>query len=43
MEGQRVLKAFQEQEAAGNIEPFYLDESGFSSGSCVPYASLPLS
>jgi len=37
-EGRRVLKAFQEQEAAGNIELFYLDESGFSSGSCVPYA-----
>jgi hypothetical protein len=33
-----VLKAFQDQEADGDIELFYLDESGFSSGSCVPYA-----
>ena len=37
-EGQKVLKAFQDKEAAGDIELFYLDESGFSSGSCVPYA-----
>jgi len=37
-QGQRVLKAFQDKEADGDIELFYLDESGFSSGSCVPYA-----
>jgi len=37
-QGRRVLKAFQDQEADGDIELFYLDESGFSSGSCVPYA-----
>jgi len=37
-QGQRVLKAFQDKEADGDIERFYLDESGFSSESCVPYA-----
>jgi transposase len=37
-QGRRVLKAFQDKEADGDIELFYLDESGFSSGSCVPYA-----
>ncbi len=37
-EGQRVLAAFHEREAAGEIDLFYLDESGLSSRSCVPYA-----
>jgi len=37
-QGRRVLKALQDKEADGDIELFYLDESGFSSGSCVPYA-----
>jgi transposase len=38
LEGQRVLAAFHEREAAGEIDVFYLDESGLSSRSCVPYA-----
>jgi len=37
-QGRRVLKALQDKEADGDIELFYLDESGFSSRSCVPYA-----
>jgi transposase len=40
-EGQRVLAAFHEREAAGELEIFYLDESGFSSSSCMPYAWQP--
>jgi transposase len=40
-EGQRVLKALQTREAAGEIELFYLDESGFSADACVPYAWQP--
>ncbi|TRW92981.1 transposase [Candidatus Methylobacter oryzae] len=35
---QKVLKAFQDKETDGDIELFYLDESCFSSESCVPYA-----
>jgi len=31
-QGRRVLKALQDKEADGDIELFYLDESGFSSG-----------
>jgi transposase len=38
LEGQRVLEAFHAHEAAGELDVFYLDESGFSSRSCVPYA-----
>jgi transposase len=37
-EGQRVLAAFHEREAAGEIDVFYLDESGLSSRPNVPYA-----
>jgi transposase len=37
-EGQRVLNALQAQEAANEIDLFYLDESGFSADVCVPYA-----
>lgn len=37
-QGRRILKALQDKEADGDIELFYLDESGFSSGSRVPYA-----
>lgn len=40
-EGQRVLKAFHAREAAGELDVFYLDESGISSWSCVPYAWQP--
>jgi len=40
-EGQRVLAAFHEREVAGELEVFYLDESGFSSSSCMPYAWQP--
>lgn len=38
LEGKRILAAFHEREAAGELDVFYLDESGFSSRSCVPYA-----
>jgi transposase len=38
LEGRRILEAFHEREAAGELDVFYLDESGFSSRSCVPYA-----
>ncbi|MGZ5009026.1 MAG: hypothetical protein ACXV8W_14065 [Methylobacter sp.] len=38
-QGLRVLKAFLDKEADdGDIDLFHLDESGFSSGSCVLYA-----
>jgi len=37
-EAQRVLAAFHEREAAGELDVFYLDESGFQASSCVPYA-----
>jgi len=40
-EGQRVLEALQRLEAAGEIDLFYLDESGFSADACVPYAWQP--
>ncbi|WP_161635402.1 IS630 family transposase [Methylomicrobium lacus] len=40
-EGKRILTAFHEHEAAGDLDVFYLDESGFSSRSCVPYAWQP--
>lgn len=38
LEGKRILQAFHEREAIGELDVFYLDESGFSSRSCVPYA-----
>jgi hypothetical protein len=41
LEGQRILEAFHQRKAAGELEVFYLDESGFSSRSCVPYAWQP--
>jgi hypothetical protein len=41
LEGKRVLDAFHEREAAEELDVFYLDESGFSSRSCVPYAWQP--
>jgi len=37
-EGQRVLNALQAKETAGEIDLFYLDESGFSADGCIPYA-----
>lgn len=37
-EGQRVLSALQAKELAGEIDLFYLDESGFSADACIPYA-----
>jgi len=37
-EGQRILAAFHDREAAGEIDGFYFDESGLRSCSCVPYA-----
>lgn len=37
-EGQRILQALHEREAVGEIEVFFLDESGFRASSCVPYA-----
>lgn len=37
-EGQRVLNALQAKEVAGEIDLFYLDESGFSADACIPYA-----
>jgi len=37
-EGRRALAALHEREAAGELDVFYLDESGFSASSCVPYA-----
>ena len=40
-EGRRILDAFHEREAMGELDVFYLDESGFSSRSCVPYAWQP--
>lgn len=40
-EGQRVLDALQTREAAGEIDLFYLDESGFSADACIPYAWQP--
>lgn len=41
LEGKRILAAFHEREDAGELDVFYLDESGFSSRSCVPYAWQP--
>lgn len=41
LEGKRILAAFHERELAGELDVFYLDESGFSSRSCVPYAWQP--
>jgi len=41
LEGKRILEAFHAREAAGELEVFYLDESGFSSRSCMPYAWQP--
>ncbi len=41
LEGKRVLEAFHEREKAGEIDVFYLDESGFSARSCIPYAWQP--
>ena len=41
LEGKRVLDAFHEREKAGEIDVFYLDESGFSARSCIPYAWQP--
>lgn len=40
-EGRRVLAAFHAREAAGELDVFYLDESGFSARSSVPYAWQP--
>lgn len=37
-EGQRVLCAFEAKAAAGEIDLYYLDESGFCASSYVPYA-----
>lgn len=37
-EGQRVLHALQTKEMAGEIDLFFLDESGFSADACIPYA-----
>ncbi|MGZ5575291.1 MAG: IS630 family transposase [Methylobacter sp.] len=41
-EGQRVLNVLQAKETAGEIDLFYLDESGFSADACIPYAWQPL-
>jgi len=41
LEGKRILTAFHEHEAAGDLDVFYLDESGFSSRSCVPTPGNP--
>jgi transposase len=41
LEGKRVLTAFHDREKAGEIDVFYLDESGFSARSCLPYAWQP--
>lgn len=38
LEGKRILEAFHEREKAGGLDVFYLDESGFSARSCLPYA-----
>jgi hypothetical protein len=38
LEGKRVLAALHKHEEAGEIDVFYLDESGFSARSCLPYA-----
>ena len=40
-EGQRVLQALQTKEAVGELDLFYLDESGFSADACIPYAWQP--
>jgi len=37
-EGQRILKAFHNREKQEELDVYYLDESGLSSKSCVPYA-----
>ena len=37
-EGQRTLQALLTKEAAGEIDVFFMDESGFRADSCVPYA-----
>jgi hypothetical protein len=38
LDGKRILQAFHKREAIGELDVFYLDESGFSSRSCAPYA-----
>lgn len=40
-EGQRVLQTLKTQEAAGEIDLFFLDESGFRADACIPYAWQP--
>ncbi|MCQ8106484.1 IS630 family transposase, partial [Methylomonas sp. SURF-2] len=37
-EGQRVLNALQAKEVSGEIDLFYMDESGFNVDGCIPYA-----
>lgn len=40
-EQRTLLEALQMQEVAGEIDLFYLDESGFSADACLPYAWQP--
>lgn len=40
-EGQRVLNALQAKEVSGEIDLFYMDESGFNVDGCIPYAWQP--
>lgn len=40
-EGRRVLIALKTKEVAGEIDLFFLDESGFSADACIPYAWQP--
>lgn len=41
LERKRILDAFHKLELSGELDVFYLDESGFSSRSRVPYAWQP--
>jgi transposase len=41
-ESRKELDELKKQHSSGKIDLFYFDESGFSAGSCVPYAYQPV-
>jgi transposase len=41
-ESRKEINKLKEEHNSGNIDLFYFDESGFSVGSCVPYAYQPV-
>lgn len=39
---EKEIEQLKEQQMSGEIDLYYFDESGFSTGSCVPYAYQPI-